>query len=511
MQEQDLKNQDALIARNSQTGESGVVTGLNEDGSPKMEDPAKASKFLTFDRHADILDNFLRNFIAQYKNPTIFNFFKVPADQVPTTGFAVNQMAQNPEMPGAKDMLAGVEVKVPDAATAQEQTVAQAPQTEQSEQKETPTESVNQAPETEQSQQPQRYRQIDESKINWDNLAAWGITKETVGEQNLRNMVNNRMSDLVKVTPVFGNEKYELEARLSLHENPDGSIKVVPHFIRQEPNLNDEFHGVKFSKEDKDMLKATGNLGRVIDLKDAKGNTIPSFVSIDRKTNELIALPVASLYIRNKIGETELTPQEIGILKSGKQLHKEVTLKDGKSFPAVLQVSAAEQKAEFVPVHARLGQQKTQSQEHEQKQKPDAPAEKNTNNWVLSDGSIKPLGKWKGVEFSEQQKADYAAGKTIKVDGVPDAKGVPSTIYIRFNPEKQRPYTYSTDPDNAKVITPAEESKTQVAVNSQGKTNEATKGLKEPLEQGQTQPKPEQSSRSASEESRKNKKSGQKI
>ncbi len=483
MQEQDLKKQDALIAHNSQTGESGVVTGMNPDGTPQMEDPAKAAKFLTFDRHADILDNFLRNFTAQCKNPTIFGFFKVPADQVPTMGFAVNQMVQNPDMPGAKDMLAEVKVNMPDGAP-------------KSAQKETVSETVNPAPDTAQTQESQRFKQIDESKINWDNLAVWGITKESIGEQNLRNMVNNRMSDLVKVTPTFGNEKYELEARLSLHENPDGSIKVVPHFIRQEPNLNDEFHGVKFTKEDKEMLKATGNLGRVIDLKDAKGNTIPSYISIDRKTNELIALPVSALYIRNKIGETELTPKEIGLLKSGKQLHKEVTLKDGKTFPAVLQVSAAEQKAEFVPVHARLGQQKTQSQD----QKQEAPAEKNTNNWVLNDGSIKPLGKWKGVEFSDQQKADYVAGKTIKVDGVPDAKGVPSTIYIRFNPDKQRPYTYNSDPDNAKVITPAEESKTQVAVNSQGKTNEATKGLKEPLEQGQTQPKPEQK-----------KKSGQKL
>lgn len=483
MQEQDLKNQDALIAQNSQTGESGVVTGIKTDGTPQMEDPAKAAKFLTFDRHADILDNFLRNFTAQCKNPTIFGFFKVPADQVPTMGFAVNQMVQNPDMPGAKDLLAEAKVNMPDGAPKQDQ-------------KETVSETVNPAPDTAQTQEPQRFKQIDESKINWDNLAAWGITKESIGEQNLRNMVNNRMSDLVKVTPTFGNEKYELEARLSLHENPDGSIKVVPHFIRQEPNLNDEFHGVKFTKEDKEMLKTTGNLGRVIDLKDVNGNTIPSFVSIDRKTNELIALPVSALYIRNKIGETELTPKEIGLLKSGKQLHKEVTLKDGKTFPAVLQVSAAEQKAEFVPVHARLGQQRAQSQD----QKQEAPAEKNTNNWVLNDGSIKPLGKWKGVEFSDQQKADYVAGKTIKVDGVPDAKGVPSTIYIRFNTEKQRPYTYTSDPDSTKVITPAEESKTQVAVNSQGKTNEATKGLKEPLEQGQTQPKPEQK-----------KKSGQKL
>lgn len=482
-QEQEIKNQDALIAHNSQTGESGVVTGLKPDGTPKMEDPAKAAKFLTFDRHADILDNFLRNFVAQCKNPTLFNFFKVPADQVPTVGFAVNQMVQNPDMPGAKDMLAGAVVKIPDGAPKQEQT-------------ENTSEAVNQTQETAQSQGPQRFKQIDESKINWDNLAAWGITKESIGEQNLRNMVNNRMSDLVKVTPTFGNEKYELEARLSLHENPDGSVKVVPHFIRQEPNLNQEFHGVKFTSEDKTMLKTTGNLGRVIDLKDSNGNVVPSFVSIDRKTNELIALPASAIYIRNKIGETELTPKEIGMLRAGKQIQKEVTLKDGKTFPTVLQISAAEQKAEFVPVNCRLNRQSQEQKESH----PEANSQRQGQNWVDADGNIKPIGKWKGVEFSEQQKADYTAGKTVKLDGVPDAKGEPSTLYIRFNPDKQRPYTYTSDPDKAQVITPAEESKTQVAVNSEGKTNEATKNLKDPLQQGQTQPKPEQK-----------KKSGQKL
>ncbi len=479
MQEQELKNQDAIIARNSQTGETGVVTGIKPDGTPQMEDPAKAAKFLTFDRHADVLDNFLRNFMAQCKNPTIFGFFKVPADQVPTVGFAVNQMAKDPDNEANKSMLQTCEVKLPDTPK----------------QSEAQTQATPDAPKAE-APKYDRPQAIDENSLNWDSLATWGITKESLGEQNLKSMLNNRMSDLVKVTPTIGNEKFELEARLSLHRNPDGSVKVVPHFIRQEPNLNDEFHGVKFSKEDKEMLKATGNLGRVIDLKDAKGNTIPSFVSIDRKTNELIALPAAALYIRNKIGETELSPKEIGYLRSGKQLQKEVTLKDGKSFPAVLQVSASEQKVEFVPLHARLNYQKSQ----EQKQEAPAEQQSQSNSWVLNDGSIKPLGKWKGVPFTDQQKADYVAGKTVKVEGVPDAKGVPSTLYIRFNPDKQRPYTYSSDPDKAKVITPAEESKTQVAVNSQGKINEATKKVKEPLEQGQTQPKPEQK-----------KKSGQKL
>lgn len=476
MQEQDLKNQDALIAHNRQTGESGVVTGLKQDGTPQLEDPAKAAKFLTFDRHADILDNFLRNFMAQCKNPTIFGFFKVPADQVPTTGFAVNQMAQNPDMPGAKDMLAGVEVKVPDGAPKQEQ-------------KEAPAEAVGKPVEPEQKEQPQRFQQIDESKINWDNLKAWGISKESIGEQNLKAMLNNRMSDLVKVTPTFGNDIYELEARLSLHQNTDGSVKVVPHFIRQEPNLNEEFHGVKFTKEDKDMLKATGNLGRVIDLKDANGNTIPSFVSIDRKTNELMALPVAAMYVRNKIGETELSPKEIGILKAGHQLPKEVTLSNGKTFKTVLQISAAEQKVEFVPNQCRLD---TPAQKTEQSQVPNGESKQKTLDWLTADGKIKPIGKWKGVEFTEQQQRDYQEGKTVKLENVPDKAGKPATLYIRFNMEKGRPYTYTSDPDKAKVITPAEESKTQVAVNNEGKTNEATKELKEPLDKGQTQPKPEQ-------------------
>ncbi|MEZ3562424.1 MAG: DUF3945 domain-containing protein [Duncaniella dubosii] len=469
MPEQNLKNQDALIARNAQTSETGVVTGLNADGSPQMDDPAKAAKFLTFDRNADILDNFLRNFAAQYKNPTMFNFFKVPADQMPTVGFAVNQMAK--DMEANKEMLATCEVKIPDA----------------------PKQEAEQKAESTQQQEAPKYERpqaIDENSINWNNLAAWGITKDSLGEQNLKNMLNNKMSDLVTVTPTFGNEKFELEARLSLRQNPDGSVKVVPHFIRQEPNLSEEFHGVKFTKEDKEMLKATGNLGRVIDLKTPDGKVVPSFVSIDRKTNELIALPAAAIYIRNKIGETELSPKEIGFLRSGKQMSKEVTLSNGKTFPTVLQISAAEQKVEFVPVHARLYEQKSQEQSNGQKQEGNEKSQ--SNNWTLQDGSIKPLGKWKGVEFSNQQKADYVAGKTIKVDGVPDAKGVPSSLYIRFNPEKQRPYTFSYDPDKAKVITPAEESKAQVAVNSEGKTQEATKHLKGPLEQGQTQPKPGQ-------------------
>ena len=62
-------------------------------------------------------------------------------------------------------------------------------------------------------------------------------------------------------------------------------------------------------------------------------------------------------------------------------------------------------------------------------------------------------------------------------------------MYLRFNPDKGRPYRYDTNPDNTQKVAPANESRTQVAVNSQGKTNEATKNVNEPLQKGQTAPK----------------------
>ena len=59
-----------------------------------------------------------------------------------------------------------------------------------------------------------------------------------------------------------------------------------------------------------------------------------------------------------------------------------------------------------------------------------------------------------------------------------------------------------------KEITPANKHKTQVAVNSEGKTNEATKKMGEPLKKGQSKPTTEQSRKQNKEETKKNKLDG---
>ena len=96
-------------------------------------------------------------------------------------------------------------------------------------------------------------------------------------------------------------------------------------------------------------------------------------------------------------------------------------------------------------------------------------------------------------------------GVYVKLENVTDKQGFHATMYLKFNPEKGRPYRYDTNPDNAQQVAPSNESRTQVAVNNEGKTNEATKEQKEPLQKGQTAPKNENQQRQQDKPKKNNK------
>ncbi|WP_305155903.1 DUF4099 domain-containing protein [uncultured Alistipes sp.] len=496
---------DVLIVRDEKTGEISVVAGLNADGSPKRT-PAKAENaqsFLQFDRHGDVLDNFFKNFFRQCKEPSRFGFYRVAADQADKLLEVIKDLLKDPD--GNKEMLAphkvdtsGYEKKV------QEEQAAEKPEQKQEEPKkqeemEQKNEQNQESPQ--QTQGNRGYQPIDESKINWQELEEkWGVKRDDLEKSgDLTKMLNYGKSDLVRVSPNFGGEAFELDARLSFKKDSDGNISLVPHFIRKEQKL-DEYKEHKFSDEDRKNLRETGNLGRVVDIVDREtGEIIPSFISIDRKTNEITDIPANKVRIPERIGKTEITKQEQDMLRAGLPVRdKLIERKDGRKFVTTLQVNVEQRGVEFVP---GTGRSPRAAQAQEAKNNPiqgqaqdaeNAAAIQNgqrRNSWTNADGSIRPISKWSGVEFTEQQKADYVAGKAVKLENVTDKQGFHATMYIRFNPEKGRPYRYDTDPDNAQKVAPSNESRTQVAVNSEGKTNEATKNLKEPLRKGQTAPK----------------------
>ena len=510
---------DVLIVRDEKTGEISVVAGLNADGTPKRT-PAKAENaqsFLQFDRHGDVLDNFFRNFFRQCKEPSRFGFYRVAAEQADNLLEVMKELLKNPE--AYSELLAphkvdtsGYEQEVQKVQEEQQQQreEEQQPDQENKENQEEPKNQEEMEQKQEQNQEaPQQtqgrqgYQPIDENRINWQEVEErWGVKRDELEKSgDLQKMLNYGKSDLVKVTPNFGGEAFELDARLSFRKDGEGNVSLVPHFIRKEQKL-EEYKEHKFSDEDRKNLRETGNLGRVVDLVDREtGEIIPSFVSIDRKTNEITDVPASKVRIPERIGNTEITKQEQDMLRAGLPVcDKLIERKDGRKFVTTLQVNVEQRGVEFVP---GTGRSPRTAQTQEAKENPtqaQAQAqgtenaagtnkEQRRNTWTNEDGSIRPISKWSNVSFTDQQKADYVAGKAVKLENVTDKQGFHATMYIKFNPEKGRPYRYDTNPDNAQKVAPSNESRTQVAVNNEGKTNEATKNLNEPLQKGQTTPK----------------------
>ncbi len=490
---------DILLVRDEKTGKLGVVGELHSDGSPRTVPPKAehAHDFMTFDRHGDALDNFFKNFFRQYKEPSRFGFYRIAADQAGKLLEVMKELLKDPSanaelLAPHKVNTSGYELLVGDGMKIETQT---------EQQKEKEMEQKNGQPETGQETQTERqgYQPIDESKIDWNKFEAqYGLTRDDLAaSKSLERMLNYRKSEPLTVKVEVLGERQELGARLELKKMPNGSVDFVPDFVRKEPRLDEPHKGYTFTEDDKKALRQTGNLGRVVDLvnKDT-GETVPSFISIDRFTNRIEDVPVNKVRFQSKIGKTEIDGNEQNLLKSGGYLRKEIELANGRKFRTILQVSAIDKSVEFVPRTAKIWQSEQREQKTARKESNSRETSqgenRNNRQWTDENGNIRPIGQWKGVKFTDEQKSDYVAGKTVRLENVPDKEGKPATMYLKFDREAGRPKRYSSDPDNAQVVAPSNESRTQVAVNNEGKTNEATKHIKAPLQQGQTAPANEQ-------------------
>lgn len=568
---QKKKEKDVLVVRDEKTGEIGVVSGLNGDGTPKTTPATGANQksFLSFDKNSNALESFFENFYRQCKEPKRFGFYRVAADNI---GEVIDVFKDV-----LKDPIANRELLEPhriDTSKYEQQPEEQvqpekSPKPEDGQQPRTVSEEVKPVPndldpfwqavednwfpdekevgkqeqtQEQEQKQPQEQAQgeqpvpekpdgktylIDGSRINWSELKIfYGIDRQTLeASGDLEKMLNGGKSGLMTVAPIIGGERFEIEARLSFKEMSDGTMGLVPHTIRKEPKLDEEFMGITFSAEDKENLKNSGNLGRVAEVVDKEtGEIIPSYISIDRLTNEIEAIPVKDVPITSRIGRTEFSEHEISELRAGRTLpDKEIVLSETRKFKATLQVNVERGGVEFVPRQTKPNQsrnrrqgmsgqttrQNAQPQQQQQTAPPTAPqnAQQNTQpasqpdgeqkpkvynyRWVDENGNIRAPKTMGGISLTPEQQKTFSEGKAILVkDMKRDGKGEPYTAYVKYNFEAGKPQYFRNNPDvsQAREVTPASESRTQVAVNTGGKTNEATKHLQKPLQQGQAAP-----------------------
>lgn len=397
-----------------------AVSEINKNGkySTVPADKEHQNSFLKIDRYATFFENFLKNFWSQLKDPTHFGLFTMKEEEFdkPEVKQAIEDLAAGKKTNAVEEFLKKYEI------TPKNQT-EQSINNQNSEAMAKKNQTQQPVVEANDQQQNNQYR-YNESMINWDQLKNFGLSREYLQERGLLDSMlkGYKTNQLVPINLNFGSAVLRTDARLSLQQSNTGEVVLAIHGIRKQPELERPYFGHIFSEEDKKNLLETGNMGRVVELKGRNGEYIPSFISLDKMTNEVVAMRAENVYIPNEIKGVQLTDQEKNDLREGKKVYIEgMTAKSGNEFNAHIQVSAERRGIDFIFENDRI-----------------------FNRTALG-----------GVELTKQQIEDLNAGKAIFVEDMQRKDGELFSSYVKLDEATGRPnYTrYNPDsPEGAREI-----------------------------------------------------------
>ena len=406
-----------------------------EEGKKKK--PGKiANPFMRIDKQGNLLSNFFSNFFSQLKNPA-----RLSLSSLPNKGILMWRRLVSPK----------------DDEKGQDEKKATQDNKQQLNDKTMATKAKKE--ETAYRYQP--------DQLDWETMANLGLSKEKLEKMKILDplLKGYKTNDLIPVSLNLGTAITKLDARLSLQLNNEGKVAVNIHGIRKAPNLNHEFFGHSFSKEDKENLLQSGNMGRVVNLKNPKtGDEIPSIISVDKKTNELIALRTEYMQIPGEIKGVKIKKKDKQTLMEGKPLRIEgMTSKKGTAFDADVQYNADKRHVEFL-FDRDNPQSQTQENSKTNEQTPPGKAPKT----------------FRGLDLDKEQYKKFKSGETIFLQ-LEDRKGKPYQGYITFNKETGKTSFAFQNPDKLKEqVKPARETAPKKAKAEKSSKKQKTETPKAP-------------------------------
>ena len=415
-----------MFIHNKNDPQTGVqaVSGIDEKGKVQTvpADERNENSFLKFEKNSSILENFIKNFWSQLKEPTHFRLIRMTIHDYKQNKQAIKDLSQGKETDTVKEFLKRYEIRPREN---REQSKNEK-EKETMAKKQNPQEKAQQPVQTSQTQEQQapRYR-YNENMVNWEALEKIGVSKASLEQQGLLDSMlkGYKTNKLVPLTLTLTSAKVKLDARLSFIAMPDGQIGLGIHGIRKEPELERPYFGHIFTEEDKKNLRETGNMGRVAELNLNGGAYTPCLISIDKNTNELVAVRQENVYIPSEVKGIKLTADEINALKEGKPVYVDgMTSKNAKPFDATLQYSAERRGLEFIyPESQGFNQQS--------------------------------LG---GVQLSPSQIKMLSEGHTILVEDMKRTDGALFSSFVTLDKVTGRPQYTRHNPENGEIYIPKE-------------------------------------------------------
>lgn len=420
----------------------GVVSQVDEKGNYRTVPPDRKheNSFLKFDRNSSILENFIRNFWRQFKEPTHFRLLRMTYNDYKRNRQALDDLAKGKQTDAVKEFLKHYEIR-PRKQEEQQNTnekenesmaKKQQPQPEQQQQPQQQPEQLTQVEQAAQGmegqpageQQSPVYR-YNENMIDWEALGKVGISKEMLEQSGaldgmLRGYKTNKTIPLT--LNIDGVLTAKLDARLSFISN-EGQVVLGVHGIRKEPELSRPYFGHNFTEEEKKSLRETGNLGHPVNLNLRGGDYEKCLVSIDRNTNELVAVRQEHVFIPNIVKGVTLDPDEIEKLKNGEPIFVDgMTSAKGKEFSATLQYSAERRGIEFI-----------------------FPKDQGFNQQTLG-----------GVQLSPNQLKMLTEGHTILVEDMKRTNGELFSAFVTLDSVTGKPTYTRSNPETGEIYIPKE-------------------------------------------------------
>lgn len=420
----------------------GVVSQVDEKGNYRTVPPDRKheNSFLKFDRNSSILENFIRNFWRQFKEPTHFRLLRMTYNDYKRNRQALDDLAKGKQTDAVKEFLKHYEIR-PRKQEEQQNTnekenesmaKKQQPHPEQQQQPQQQPEQLTQVEQAAQGmegqpageQQSPVYR-YNENMIDWEALGKVGISKEMLEQSGaldgmLRGYKTNKTIPLT--LNIDGVLTAKLDARLSFISN-EGQVVLGVHGIRKEPELSRPYFGHNFTEEEKKSLRETGNLGHPVDLNLRGGDYEKCLVSIDRNTNELVAVRQEHVFIPNIVKGVTLDPDEIEKLKNGEPIFVDgMTSAKGKEFSATLQYSAERRGIEFI-----------------------FPKDQGFNQQTLG-----------GVQLSPNQLKMLTEGHTILVEDMKRTNGELFSAFVTLDSVTGKPTYTRSNPETGEIYIPKE-------------------------------------------------------
>lgn len=408
--------QDILLLHDKVDKVLQAITNLDKDGKHETKpfdqaETGENNSFLKVDKQGNWLENFWKNLVSQFKDPTKFNLISIREGDLddPKVKKALADIAAGKNTKAAKEFLEKYEIRAKSPEQAAEARIdwdalAKMGITREGLEKSGMLDAfLKQAagePVKMQEATPQQYR-FNESLVNWKQLDEMGISKEMLIQRGLLDQLlkGYKTNQLVPLSINTGAAYIRMEARLSLMPDQEG-LRLYINGVRQAPDLDRSYMGHVFSDEDKRNLRETGNMGRSVELRGRDGQYHEALVSIDKLTNELVAVKKENVFIPEEIRGVKLTPDEIADLKDGKEIYLEGMLSNaGREFNAYVQYNADRRGVEYRFENERLFNAQT-------------------------------LG---GAKISEQQRDAINAGKAVLVENMQGRNGEFYDRYVKLD------------------------------------------------------------------------------